>query len=75
MADPSMAASAKDYTKSTARAAGRRLNAENLHIRLKPAPESAVGLFKQGKGKGVFALMAQGQVQGERLCKGGGGAA
>ena len=31
--------------------------------------------FKQGEGKGVFPLMAQGQVQGELLGKGGGGAA
>ena len=30
--------------------------------------------FKQGEGKGVFPLMAQGQVQGELLGKGGGGA-
>lgn len=76
MADPSMAASAKDYTKSTAR--GGRAVLEHVDKKRACRNNGRASMpcrFKQGEGKGVFPLMAQGQVQGELLGKGGGGAA
>ena len=64
MADPSMAASAKGLYKKH-RPGGRGvLEHVDKNACRNNGPASMPCRFKQGEGKGIFPLMAQGQVQG-----------